>query len=224
VQGAGDAGFAFSAASYTVNESGGSARITIVRSGDTSGATTIRFSTANGSASAGKDYGGVSKIVSFSAGQISKSVSVPIFDRGLISGAKTLVVSLSDPGANAVVGSPGLAVLTILDNDATVAFSHAQYSVNAAYHLAKVTLRRSGNTAAISVLFKTANGSAIAGRDYKAVSKTVNFPGGAMSRVVSILILNHRLRRSATVRLSLSEPKAGARLGARKTATLTIVG
>jgi len=127
VTGAGTAGLSFSTANYTVNEGGGSAQVTIERTGDKSSAASVTFKTANGSATSGKDYTAVSKTVSFAVGETSKTVSIAIADRGLTSGSKTVSLSLSNTSANAELGSPSTAKLTILDNDQALAFSSSKY-------------------------------------------------------------------------------------------------
>lgn len=57
----------FAAANFTVDETAGTATITLVRTGATEPAFTLRYSTANGTATAGQDYGGVTNTVSFAA-------------------------------------------------------------------------------------------------------------------------------------------------------------
>jgi len=55
------------------------ATFTITRSGLTTGTSSVKWSTANGTASAGSDYTAVSNgTVSFAAGQTSKTVSVTV--------------------------------------------------------------------------------------------------------------------------------------------------
>ena len=46
----------FSAAAYTVAENGGSATITVSRTGGATGTVTVHFSTSDGTATAGSDY------------------------------------------------------------------------------------------------------------------------------------------------------------------------
>ncbi len=112
-----DRAFAFSSATYSVNEGDGTATVTINRAGLTSGADSVQFATANGTATAGSDYTAVSQTVSFAAGETSKTVSVPITDDSLVEGDETVQLSLSSPSTGATLGSPSSATLTIVDND-----------------------------------------------------------------------------------------------------------
>jgi hypothetical protein len=107
----------------------------------------------------------------------------------------------------------------------TLGFSAANYSVSEAHPLARIVIKRSGSRASrVSVTFKTANGSAKAGSDYRAVSKRLTFATGVKSRTVFVRITDDsRNEMNETVRLSLSRPSARSVLGARKRAMLTIV-
>ena len=112
-----DRAVAFSTSAYSVNETGGSATITINRAGPTSGSDTVHFATANGTAKAGSDYKTVSQNVSFAAGETSKTVSIPITDAHVVGGSKTASLALSSPSSGTILGSPSTATLTIVDND-----------------------------------------------------------------------------------------------------------
>jgi hypothetical protein len=216
--------FALSAASYSVNEGGGSAPITITRSGSVAVPDSVHFATANGTAIAGSDYTTVSQDVSFAAGETSKIVSVPIADDVLTEGSETVSLSLSSPSAGAELGSPSTATLTIVDNERAFALSAASYSVSEGGGSVPITITRSGSTAVPdSVHFATANGTAIAGSDYTTVSQDVSFAAGETSKIVSVPITDDSLvEGSETVSLALSSPSAGTTLGSPSTATLTI--
>jgi len=216
--------FTFSAAAYSVGEAGHNATITINRGSLTVGADSVHFASANGSATAGSDYTTVDQTVSFAAGETSKTVTVPIIDDSVVESSETVLLSLSSPSSGATLGSPSSATLTIVDNDRAFAFSSAGYSVNEGDGTAQITINRAGLTSGSdSVQFATANGTATAGSDYKAVSKTVSFAAGVTHATVSVAIINNAIHEpNETVRLSLSGPSAGAKLGTPSSATLTI--
>jgi len=112
-----DRAFAFSLATYSVNENGGSANVTINRTGLTSGTDSVHFATANGSAQAGSDYTAVNQTVTFASGETAKTVSVPITNDTAHEASETVLLSLSSPSSGATLGSPSTAILTITDND-----------------------------------------------------------------------------------------------------------
>ena len=220
-----DRAIAFSAAGYSVDESGGSANITIIRSGPTSSSDTVHFATANGTAAAGSDYTAVSQNVSFAAGEISTSVSIPIIDIHAIGGSKTVSLALSSPSSGAILGSPSSATLSIVYDDAALAFSSAGYSVNESSGSATITVKRTGLTSsAVSAHFATVNGTATAGTDFAAVSQTVSFASGVGSKTVTVPITDDKvIEGKETLTLTLSSPSMGAALGSPSAATLTII-
>ena len=108
----------FSVATYSVNENGGSATVTVTRTGGSAGAVGVTVATSNGTATAGADYTATTQTVTWANGDTSnKSVSIPILDDSVIEGNETVNLTLSNPTGGATLGSPGTAVLTIIDND-----------------------------------------------------------------------------------------------------------
>jgi hypothetical protein len=219
----------FSAATYGVGEGGGSATITITRTGGSIGAVGATVSTSNGTATAGSDYTAVSTTVSFANGDsTSKTVSIPITDDAVAEGNETVNVALSAATGGAALGSPATAVLTITDNDAagSLQFSAATYGVGEGGGSATITITRTGGSAGpVGVTFATSNGTANAGSDYTAVSQTVSFTNGdTANKTVSVPITNNGIAEpSETVNLTLSNPTGGATLGTPGSAVLTIV-
>jgi streptogramin lyase len=106
----------FSAASYSVNESAGTATITINRIGGSDGVVTVQFTTSDGSALAGTDYTAVTQTVTFADGDTTpKTVDIPILQDLLAEGNETINLTLSDPTGEATLGIPSQAILTIVD-------------------------------------------------------------------------------------------------------------
>jgi hypothetical protein len=142
--------FYFSAATYSVDESGASAVINVTRT-IPAGAASVGYATANGTALAGQDYAARSGVLNFADGELTKSFSIPITNDAAIEPDETVNLTLSNP-----TGGFGLnrrtAVLTIEDNDAagnnasfvsqmvpTVMYAGRPYTVS-------VTMRNTGGT------------------------------------------------------------------------------
>ncbi len=106
----------FSASSYVVNEGGAFATLTVTRSGDTSGTTTVDFATVNGTAVNRSDYTDQFGTLIFHPGENSKSFIVIITDDAFIENHETITATLSNPSGS-VLGSLNTATLTIVDND-----------------------------------------------------------------------------------------------------------
>lgn len=85
------AGFEFDG--YSVEETAGSATITVVRN-TTDGSLSVDFSTANGTANAGLDYTATSGTLTFAPGETSKTFSVPILADAVDEIDETVVLNL----------------------------------------------------------------------------------------------------------------------------------
>ncbi|HET7008896.1 MAG TPA: Calx-beta domain-containing protein, partial [Candidatus Binatia bacterium] len=214
----------FSAAAYSVNETGGSITITVSRSGGSASNVAVAYATGNGSASAGSDYTATSGTLTFGAGETSKTFAVPIANDGLAEGNETINLSLSNPTGGATLGALAAAVLTIVDDEIAINFSSANFTVAESSKTATINLSRSGpTTAAVSVDYATSDGTATAGADYSSRTGTIIFAAGQANRTFTIPIINDTLdENSETVNLTLSNPTGGAQLGTQNTALLTI--
>jgi hypothetical protein len=106
----------FSAANYSTNEDCTSLEIAVARTGDTSVPMDVDYSTLSGSASDRSDYTLATGTLHFAAGDTSRSFNVLITEDSIIEGTETAMISLSNPMGGAVIGSPGTATLTILDD------------------------------------------------------------------------------------------------------------
>lgn len=87
----------FSASAYSVAESGGSVAVTVTRTGDTSTAASVAYTTSDITASSRTDYNAASGTLQFAAGEATRTFSVFVTDDSFVEGVETLGVSLSDP-------------------------------------------------------------------------------------------------------------------------------
>jgi chitinase len=187
---------------------------------------TVKYATANGSATAGQDYTAVSGTVTFTAGQISKQVSVTVLGDTAAEADETFSLTLSAP-SGASLGAVKTSTVTITNDDLpTVSISPVSVSVVEGNSGSKaVTFTVSLSQAAgstVTVGYATANGSATAGQDYTAASGTVTFTAGQTSQQVSVTVAGDAaIEADETFTLTLSAP-LGASLGAVKTSTVTI--
>ncbi|MEW6730990.1 MAG: Calx-beta domain-containing protein [Acidobacteriota bacterium] len=217
----------FSAATYSVNETGGSATITVVRTGSTSSTVTVDYATSDGTATAGADYTATTGTLSFGSGETTKTFNVPVLADLLAEPNETVNLALSNPTGGATLGTPSTAVLTIVNVAAagTLQFSAATYSVMENGGSATITVNRiNGSDGIVSVNYATSNGTATAGADYTATSGTLTFLNGETTKTFSVPVLADFIAEpDETVNLSLSNPTGGATLGTPSTAVLTIV-
>ena len=108
----------FSSSTYSINENGASVTITITRTGGSSGAVGVSYSTSNGTATAGSDYTSTSGTLNWADGDTAdKTFTVNIADDGAVEGNETFDTALSSPTGGASLGTPSTATATIVDND-----------------------------------------------------------------------------------------------------------
>jgi hypothetical protein len=152
----------------------------------------------------------------------AKVAAVTIESRGIVP------VKTSLPRPPRAVIQPAPACTKAPDPQAgTIQFAEANYvraEVPGRGAVIEIT-RTGGNKGEVSVLLKTSDGTAEAGKDYEAVSKVIRFgDGDDIERFIPIKILTDKeIEPDETVQLTLSDPRGCAQLGAQSTATLTIL-
>ncbi len=77
---------------------------------------TVNYATANGTATAGSDYTAISGVLTFAAGEISKTVTVAVLGDTLVEADETFTLTLSNP-SGASLGSISTTTATIVNDD-----------------------------------------------------------------------------------------------------------
>lgn len=109
--------FAFSLARFDVNETSGTATITVVRTNGIFGPVSVDYATAAGTATPGDDYTDVSGTLTFADQESEKTFDVPISHNPAQEGFFTVNLNLTSPTGGATIGQPS-ATLVIIDNEA----------------------------------------------------------------------------------------------------------
>jgi hypothetical protein len=215
----------FSAATYPARENGGAAQITVNRSGSGTGQVTVRFTTADGTATAPADYTAVNRVVTFAPGVRNVVVMVPVVNDAVLEGVETVNLALSALQGPATLGVRRAATLNIRDEDVggVIEFSTSVYTV-AEGGMATITVTRTGSTAAgATVRYATSDGSATGG-DYIGAAGGLTFGAGQTRLTFAIPTTADALGEGVeTVNLTLSSPGPSTALGVRRTAVLRIV-
>lgn len=99
----------------SVAESVGNATFTVTMSRTNGASVTVDYATSNGTATAGSDYTSTSGTLTFTAGQTSKTISVPITDDSDQESDETFTMTLSNASAGTISDATG--ICTILAND-----------------------------------------------------------------------------------------------------------
>ena len=188
----------------TVSEAIGSATLTVRLSAASGRTITVNYATADGTGSNGArapgDYTATSGTLTFTPGQTSKTVSVPIISDAADEDDETFTVALSNP-VN-VTGTPS-ATITIGDNP-TLSISDVETNEADRTAVFTVTLDAVG-AFQLTVDYATSDGSAEAPGDYTRTVGTLTIPAGTSSRNVSVPIVDdsdHELHETFTITLS----------------------
>ena len=113
----GPARISFATAAYSNFEHRSGMQISIIRSGDASGSSTVSYSTADGTAVAGDDYVEVPPTtVEFAPGERVKRQTIRFVNDSVAEEPENLTVSLADP-AGAELADPAVTAIEILDDD-----------------------------------------------------------------------------------------------------------
>jgi hypothetical protein len=133
-------------------------------------------------------------------------------------------VRLANPSAPAQLVAPSSAVVTILDADAGISFTNANFpAIKSGTNVLITVARTNANTGDVFVNYATSNGTALAGVDYVPANGLLTFSNGVAFQTFSVPIINNRLAqgdRAFTV--NLLNPTAPAQLIPPSTATVTI--
>jgi len=183
---------------------------------------TVTYQTANGTATAGSDYVAAGPtVLTFTAGQTSKTVGVTINGDTTTEGNETFFVNLTSP-TNAVIGD-SQGVGTILNDDTpiinpppNVTATEGDAEAPTPDPTITVTLSNPASQA-VTVNYATANGTALAGIDYTATSGTLTFNiGDTQKSFVVPLVRDKRPEQTETFFINFSGA-SGGNLGASQT-------
>lgn len=228
----------FSAASYKVSEATPKALITARRTGDLAGTVAVDYGVAGGTATPGADYSlpVPPNTLTFGPGKTVQVFPIAIVNDPSDEGTETVDLALTNPtwdkGA-ATIGAQGTAVLNITDNEPTVQFGAATYSVRETGRPFAISVKRTGNLASpASVAYNVTGGTAIldtgSGGDYTIgpwqvlAPAPLNFaPGQAVATITLTPEADTADEGDKTVDLSLSGP-SGTALGTPSATEITI--
>jgi hypothetical protein len=211
---------------YKVSEGAGNISITVMRTGGTANAS-VHFATVPGTATDGvsggaprpapgfpildggsSDYGAVSMTLNFGAGEMKKTVVIPIFQDGLAEGDEVFTVTLSNPQGGLKLGAPASAPVTITDDEIVIQFA------NRFQNNQPVVVRTGPLTANVSVQYMASSGTAIQGEDFDLQPGTLVFPPGVSVRTIPIKTFNDNVAEGPeTFTVTLMNPSPPAQLG-----------
>lgn len=177
---------------------GSAAAIVVQRAQHGSGPATVDLRTIAGTALEGADFTALDETLTL-APEDSRDVYIPTTEDVTEEPVESFTVKLSNPSSSANLGYPNEARVIITDDDgpSRVSFGAPSFAAFENTLQARVTLVRSGDAgSAASISYSTADGSAIAGRDYKEVTQTVDFEAGQRYKWFYVTLLNDSVAES----------------------------
>ncbi len=154
--------------------------------------TTVRASTADGTAMEPGDYDALTETVTIPAGEASETVTVGSNQDVLAEPSEMFTVTLTTPSGGVVV-ERGTGTGTILDDDPRPGVSVGDATVtegDSGRTQSDVTLRLSGPAAeTVTASYATQDGTASSADDYVAEEGTATFPPGSTEQRVSIRVV-----------------------------------
>jgi hypothetical protein len=200
--------------------------ITVNRRGGSSGAASVRCTTVNNTAVAGRDFTAIDKVITWSNGDgADKGCNVTISNATPFTGQKTFYIRLSD-ARGAPLGAAQTLVKIYGDKDGgLVSLSAATYTVSQSTGAVTITVNRTnGSSGSAWVAYATANGTAVAGTNYASTRGGLGW-GNKDAAAKTIVIPINRTAFTGTKTLAIALACAeNASLGAIKSAIVTIKG
>lgn len=189
----------------------------VTRSANTTGTSSVDYTTEDVTARAGTDYTARSGTLVFAPGEKTKTITVPVAGDTQDEPDETFRLVLSNP-ADAVLAR-AVATGTIVNDDFPVTLSAAGVSVREGDSgLVPLTVTLTLDRAPVrevSVMVSTRDGSARAGQDYEAATITVTFPSGVQTRTFDVAVRGGTEEEPAEFfELVFSNPSAGLLLAA----------
>jgi hypothetical protein len=183
------------------------AQVTVSLSAPSNPPVTVNYSTANGTAIAGRDYQAVTGTLTFGKGVTSKSILVPIVGDVISEPNETFFVNLKN--AKHATIADGQGVGTIVDDDTRVNISDVtvkEGDSDTTDFTFTVTLTAASGQP-VTVDYATADGTATAGSDYVSASGSLTIPAGQTNGTVTVQVKGDRLSESdETFFVNLSNP------------------
>jgi uncharacterized delta-60 repeat protein len=220
-----DTGFSLTNTTFSVLKSATNLLVTVLRTNPNTGTASVMYATSDGTARGGVNYTPVLGTLDFANGEAFQTFTVPILSNNIVEGDLTFNLQLTSTSTNASLVPPTQAVATIVDDNAGLRFSAANYLISESGVRATIDVFRENYTnSSVSVAFRTLDGTAKAGQDYVATNGTLFFTNGVTHGSFTVTIIDNTvIQGNHSVLLSLANPVGAAALVNPSAATLTIL-
>ena len=184
---------------------GNDAVFTVSLSTPSSQVVTVEYTTEDGTADAGDDYTTIAETLTFSPGQTTKIIRVPVLVDSTQESSETFTVELSTPIGTTLADSTGLGTITA-DPMPGLSIGDAEPVAEGGAAVFTVTLRPATNHV-VSVTYTTMDGTAVADADYTPVTGTLRFEPRETTKTIRVpVLLDTMTEPSETFTVELSNP------------------
>jgi hypothetical protein len=166
------------------------ATFTVTLAAPSANTVSVNYATADGTATAPADYQATSGMLTFTPGQVTQTITVPVNGDLLDESNETFFVNLSGATNGNIIDNQGQG--TITDNDPSPSLSIndvtvTEGDVGVKSKIFTVTLSTASGQS-VTVAFATADGTASAPGDYRVTTGTLTFNPGETTQIIEVLI------------------------------------
>ena len=166
---------------------------------------TVEYTTENGTADAGDDYTTIAETLTFSPGQTTKIIRVPVLVDSTQESSETFTVELSTPIGTTLADSTGLGTITA-DPMPGLSIGDAEPVAEGGAAVFTVTLVPASNHV-VTVTYSTVDGTAVADADFTPTSGTLTFNPNQTTKTIRVPILRDTVHEpSETFTVELDDP------------------
>ncbi|WP_013322572.1 M10 family metallopeptidase [Gloeothece verrucosa] len=179
---------------------------TVSLSGPSSQTISLNYSTADDTATAGSDYSAISNgLLTFAAGETSKTIAVDVMGDFNYEADETFKVNLSNPSNSNVILSKAQGLGTINNDDTPLPnVLINDVTVDEGNNAVLTVSLSSVSNQTVTVNYATADGTAIALKDYNTATGTLTFNPGETSKNISISTINDTIYEPSAETFSLN--------------------
>jgi hypothetical protein len=214
-----------------IGEAGGSAQITVTKSGGTTTqAYSVSYATADGTeplykSVAGQDYTASSGTLTFASNQATQAVMIAITNDAVYELNERLTLQLSNPtGGTAVSANGGTSSITIVENDPAPVFSIISDDASRSENIGiiGVLFTKTGATELSFTIPLATTGTALPSSDFTVPAVVVFPPQTTLALVEASIVDDATFEGNETLSVKLGTPPFGGSLG-DDTVNFTIV-
>ncbi|XP_039971110.1 sodium/calcium exchanger 3-like [Bactrocera tryoni] len=196
---------------YTVLESVGDVELHVIRAGSLANFTKVEYYTEDGTAEAGSDYIPVSGVLEFPPGIEEQIIKITIVDDDVFEEDEHFYVHLRKPSDDAVIITPKVATVMILDDDhcGIFEFKEKEHIIPENVGIYEVKVKRySGVRCKIVLPYYTKAKTATSGKEYMDVKGELIFDNGVYELSIEIEIIEeHSFEKNVTFEVHLGQPR-----------------